>query len=116
MKTMSAASFPQPSGYMRPEIFGHQKCNPAEVGDDHAAHHDVVEVSDDEVSVGDVDVDAEAAEEEAGESADREEADEAEGIEHRGLIGDGALVHGGGPVEDFDRRGESDEVASRARR
>ena len=50
-----------------------------------AAHHDVVEVGHDEVSVGDVDVDAQRRQEQAGQAADREQADEAEGVEHRRL-------------------------------
>ena len=85
----------------------------AEVSHDHAADHDVVEVGDYEISVGDVYVDAQAREKQAGESADGEEADEAEGVEHRRVVGDGALVHGGGPVEDFDGRGHGDEVAQK---
>ena len=79
-----------------------------------AAHHDVVEVRDHEVGVGDVDVHAERGQEQAGEAADGEQADEAEGVQHRRLEGDRALVEGGGPVEDFDGRGDGDEVAQEA--
>ena len=83
----------------------------AEVGHDRAADHDVVEVGDDEIGVGDVDVDAERGEEEAGQAADGEQADEAEGVEHGRVEADGAFVEGGGPVEDFDGRGDGDEEA-----
>ena len=33
----------------------------AEIGHDHAAHHDVVEMRDDEIGVGDVDIEARQA-------------------------------------------------------
>ena len=85
------------AGDLRPPVV-----QAAEEGRDRAAHHDVVEVGDDEVRVGDVDVDGDRGQEQAGEAAHGEEADEAEGVDHRGLEGDLAAVHGGGPVEDFD--------------
>ena len=68
------------AGHLGPPVV-----EPAEVGHDGAADHDVVEVGDDEVGVGDVDVDAERGQEQAREAADGEQADEAEGVEHRGL-------------------------------
>ena len=68
----------QPAGDLRPPVV-----QPAEVRRDHAADHDVVEMRDDEVGVGDVHVDGERGEEEPGQPADREQADEAERVEHR---------------------------------
>ena len=50
----------------------------AEISHDRAADHDVVEVRDDEVGVGDVDVQADRGEEEPGQPADREQPDEAD--------------------------------------
>jgi len=61
-----------------------------------------VEVSDDEVGVGNVDVDAERREKKSGEAADREESEEAEGVEHGRIVVDGALVESGRPIENFD--------------
>ena len=55
----------------------------AEEGDHGAAHHDVMEVSHDEVGVGQVDVDRQRAQEDAGQSADREQQQERDGIQHR---------------------------------
>ena len=59
-KIRIAAARAQYSGYSRPVIFGHQIMQPAEIGDHHAADHDVVEMRDDEIGVGDVDVDRRA--------------------------------------------------------
>ena len=47
-----------------------------------AAHHDVVEVGDDEVGIVEGHVDAGGGEEHAGEAADGKQADEPNGIEH----------------------------------
>ena len=73
----------QPSGYSRPVIFGHQKCRAAEIGHDRAADHDVVEMRDDEIGVGEVHVERERGQEQPGQAADREQPDEAERVEHR---------------------------------
>src|SRR6266404_3906509 len=76
-----------------------------------AANHDVVEVGDDEISVVKMNVQAETGEEQTGEAADEEEADEAEGVQHRCVVGNGTFVERGGPVKDFDRRGNGNQVA-----
>ena len=60
MNMMSAAMRAHISGYMRPVIFGHQKVQPAEERRDHAADHDVVEMRDDEVGLGQMHVGARA--------------------------------------------------------
>ena len=73
----------------------------AEKSHQDATDHDVVEVGDDEVGVGDVNVDAERGQEQSGQSADGEETDEAEGVEHRRGVGNRAAVESGGPVKDL---------------
>jgi len=57
---------------------------PTDHGDDGAAHHDIVEVGDDEIGVVEVDVGGEGAEVEAGQTADGEDEDEAQSIEQWG--------------------------------
>ena len=85
----------------------------AEEGHDGAAHHDVVEVGDDEVRVGQVDVDAERPEEEARQAADREEEDERHRVEHRRRPHDRPLVEGRRPVEHLHARRDGDEHRQR---
>ena len=80
-----------------------------EVGHDHAADHDVVEMGDDEIGVVKVNVDRERGEHEAGQPADGEEADEAEDVKQRRVEADAALIKSGGPVEDLHRGGNRDE-------
>src|SRR5204862_4671289 len=89
-----------------PGDLGPPEVQPAQVTHDGSSHHDVVEVGDHEVGVGDVDVQAHGRQEEAGEAADGEESHEAEDVEHGGGVGDGALVEGGRPVEDLDGGGD----------
>ena len=96
----------QASGNFRPP-----EVEAAEISHERAADHDVVEVGDDEVGVGDVDIDAESGQEQSREAAHGEQANEAEGIEHGRVVMDGALVESGGPVEDFDGGGDGDGVA-----
>ena len=74
-----------------------------------ATHHDVVEVGDDKISVGDVDINAEGGEEKPGQSADGEKSDKAESVEHGRGIRNRTLVEGSRPVKDFDGRGHADE-------
>src|SRR5882757_8314970 len=83
----------------------------ADVTHHSAANHDVVEVGDDEIRVVKMNVQAETGEKETGEAADEEEADEAESVQHRSVVGNGAFVERGGPVKDFDRRRNGNEVA-----
>src|SRR5712675_1798927 len=83
----------------------------ADVAHHSAANHDVVKVSDDEIRVVKMNVQAETGEEETGEAADEKETDETEGVQHRSVVGNGAFVERGGPIEDFDRRGNGNEVA-----
>ena len=82
-KTISAASVGPAFRIHAPGNLRPPEMHAAEVGHQRAAHHDVVEVGDDEVGVGDVDVDAEARQEQSGQAADGEQADEAEGVQHR---------------------------------
>jgi hypothetical protein len=67
---------------MRPVIFGHQPpvVQSSQVGHDGAAHHDVVEMRDHEIGVGDVYIDSQASHEESRQAADRKQSDEAEGV------------------------------------
>ena len=65
---ISAANLAQPSGYMRPVIFGHQIMHAAEVGHDRATHHDVVEVRDDKVGVVHVHIDRQRRQKQAGQA------------------------------------------------
>ena len=60
-KMSSAASRLHQSEYIRPVIFGHQKCSPAKYAEHHPADHHEVEVGDDEVRVVQVDVRAASA-------------------------------------------------------
>ena len=55
-----------PAGHLRPPVV-----QAGEVAHDRAAHHDVVEVRDDEVGVVQVDVEAERRQEQPGQAADR---------------------------------------------
>src|SRR6266853_1998768 len=91
--------------------FGPPVVQSADVTHHRATHHDVVEVGNDEISVVEMNIQAETGEEEAGETADEEEADEAEGVQHRSVVGDGAFVERGRPVQDFDRGGNRNQIA-----
>ena len=112
-KTISAANFAQPSGIhaagdlRKPEMYA------AQVGHDHAADHYVMEVRDDEVGVGQMDIDCHGRQEQAGKSADGEQPDEAERVQHGRFIGDRAFIHGGGPVENLDRRRHGHQKAEK---
>lgn len=81
----------------------------AEEGDRGASHHDVVEVSDDEVRVMQVQVDADHAQEEAGQTTNREEEEESEAVEHRNVQLDRAAPEGAEPVEHLHAGGNRDE-------
>src|SRR5882672_6491530 len=83
----------------------------ADVTHHRSANHDVVKVGDDEISIVEMNVQAETGEKETGEAADEEKTDEAEGVQHRGVVGNGAFVERGGPVKDFDRRRNGNEIA-----
>src|SRR6267378_1559881 len=83
----------------------------ADVTHHRAANHDVVKVGDDEISVVKMNVQAETGEEETGEAADEKKTDEAESVQHRSVVGNGTFVERGGPVKDFDRRRNGNEVA-----
>src|ERR1044071_5439165 len=75
-----------------------------------SADHNVMEVSNDEISVGNVNVDAQCREEQTSETAHGEQAQEAVGVEHGGVVVNGSLVHGGSPVENLHRRGYGNRV------
>src|SRR4029077_11255627 len=91
--------------------FGPPEVNAADVTHDRAADHDVVEVSDDEVGIVNVNVQAKAGEEKPREAADHEETDEAKGVKHGRVPGDGTFIEGGGPIKDLDRRRNGHQVA-----
>ena len=96
----------QAAGDFRPPVV-----QAAEIGGHHATHHDVVEMSDHEISVGYVDVVGEAGEKQPRQSPDCEEADEAERIKHRRVVTDPAFVHRRRPIEDLDCRRHRDNEA-----
>ena len=81
---------------------GHERRN-------RAAHHDGVEMRDDEVSVRGGDIDRHRSEKQSGQTADGEQAEEAERIDHRRFEADVAAIERGGPVEHFDRRRHRDD-------
>jgi len=92
------------AGHLRPPVI-----QAAEEGDRGASHHDVVEVSDDEVRVMQVQVDADHAQEEAGQTTNREQEEEAETVEHRHVQLDRAAPEGAEPVEHLHAGGNRDE-------
>ena len=110
-----AANRAQDSGYSFPVIFGHQKCRPAKKADTDAADHDVVEMRDHEIGVGDVHVDRDRGEEQARQPAGREQSDEAERIEHRRFEADLAAVERRRPVEHLDRRRHRDDEGQKGK-
>ncbi len=81
----SAAKRAQALRVQPPGDLGPPEVQPAEEGRHRAAHHDVMEVRDDEIGVVDVDVDGQRGEEQPGQAAQREQADEAQRVEHRRL-------------------------------
>src|SRR2546421_4817741 len=81
---------------------------PAEIPEQRAAHHDVVEVRDDKVRVADVNVYGERSQKQPGHAAESEQTDEAERIEHRRVVRDRSFVKRRRPVEDFNGRGNCD--------
>src|ERR1700733_11585267 len=83
----------------------------AQVAHDGTTHHDVVEVGDHEISIGDVDVDTESRKKKSCQPADGKQAEESEGIEHGRIVTDGALIESGRPVKDFNSRGQRDSIA-----
>src|SRR5690348_17425286 len=62
--------------------FGPPVVNPAQITHDGAADHDVMEMSDDKVSIVNVLIQANAGQIQARQPADSEESDEAERIQH----------------------------------
>ncbi len=72
-----------------------------------SAHHHVVEVSNNEIRVVQVDVDGQSAEEQACQTANRKEEQECQGVPHSRVESDRAAVHGGNPAEDLDGRWNS---------
>ncbi len=88
----------------------------AEVAHYRSAHHDVVEMRDDEIGVVDVHIHSQAGENKPGQATNREQTDSAQGIEHWSVIRDGTLVESGSPVEDLDCRRNGNQVAEKRER
>src|ERR1700691_3736811 len=80
---------------------------PSQITHQYAADHDVMEVGDDKVGICDVNVDSDRGQYEAGQSANGKQPDKAKSIEHWSGEGNGTLVEGGCPVEDFDGGGHT---------
>ena len=89
--TMIAATLAQISEYIRPVIFGHQKCS-REEPHDRATDHDEVEVRHDEIRVVDVDVDAQGSRDKARQPTDKEQSEEGNRPDHRRLEPDRAFT------------------------
>ena len=100
--TSTAPTSPQPSGY---DAAGHLREPVVERGEERhhrPAHHDEVEVGDDEVGVVPVDVERHRRERDAGHPAEHQEEQEPDEVGERRLERDGAAVEGRRPVEDLD--------------
>ncbi len=76
--------------------------HPAKVTHHRAANHDVVEVGNDEVGVGDMHVNPQRGQEQSGKTSHGKQADETKGVQHGSGKRNRAFVHGRGPVEDLD--------------
>ena len=77
------------------------------IGHHHATDHYVMEMSNHKVGVVNMDISAKRCQEQTCKPANGEQPDEADGVQHRRFKADFALVHGGRPVEDLDRRRNS---------
>ena len=64
-----------------------------------------------EIGIRDVHVQTQRSQKQSGQAAHGEQTDEAEGVQHGGRVGDGALIHGRGPIEDLDGRGHGNQIA-----
>ena len=83
----------------------------AAIGGEHdGAEHDVVEVGDHEVGVGDLPVQRRAGQQHTGQAAQQEGDQEAEGEQHRRLEGQLPLPHGADPVHELDAGRHRDQV------
>src|SRR5690554_7857905 len=91
----------KPSGHLRPP-----KMKPAHQRADHSADHNIVEMSDYEVGIVNVDIDGECRDKEPGEPANGEEAQKPERVNHGRFHIDTPLIKGDRPVENFDRSEE----------
>ena len=107
----------QTAGHLGPELVIHSASdlwppvvNPCHVTHDCATHHYIVEVRHHEVGIGYMDVEAHSGQEETSEATDRKQANETNGVKHRGREPDLALIHGRGPVEDLNGRGNGHDV------
>ena len=69
-----------------------------------------MKVSDDKISVGDVNIHTKRSEEQAGQAAHGEQADEAECVQQRRGECNRTFVQSGRPVEDFDGGGNRNQV------
>ena len=87
--------------------------NRGHVSHDRPANHDVMKVSDDEISVMHMHIHAQRRQKQAGQSAHGEKANETACVKHGSMKRDRAFIEGGGPVEDFDRRRNRDHVAEK---
>ena len=83
----------------------------AQVSHQCPADHDVVEVGDHEIGIGDVHVDTQGGEEQAGEAADGEQTDEAERVKHGRVVMDGTFIESRCPVENFYGGWHRDRIA-----
>src|SRR5882724_9878414 len=78
------------------------KVQAAKIGHDHAADHNVMEMSHHKIGIGKMDINRERGEKKAGQATDREQADKTERVKKRGLKPDRAAIKGGRPVENLD--------------
>src|SRR3984885_15207622 len=87
----------------------------SQVGHQRAAHHDVVEVSDHEVSVRHMYVDTQAGYKQSGEPTHGKQPDETECVQHGCGIGYRTFIKRRGPVKDLDGRRNGHEVTQKGK-
>ena len=92
------------SGPLRPP-----EVETAEHGEDDGTEHDVVEVSHDEIRVGDVEIERRRREDDTGQTTEGERDEKADRPEHRSLEGQRPSPHCSDPVEDLHTGRHCDE-------
>src|SRR5438477_7627017 len=91
-----------------PAYFGPPEMNTSQIAHHRAAHHNVMEMGNDEVGAAQVDVRRKRRQEQSRQPSHGKKSDESYRIKHRGIVGDGTFVHRCRPVEYLDGGGNSD--------
>src|SRR6266478_1703812 len=87
----------EPAGH-----FGPPEMDAAQISHHRAPDHNIVKMSDDEISIMDMNINRQRREKKPGEPADGKKSNEAQSVKHRRLKGDRTFVKRGRPIEDFD--------------